>query len=140
MPSWSVDDRRALCAKPVQRTPDVVNFRDHEVDVMEHWTPTAYHSDAVMKRIGIWTHECQRFANAVGNAEVQHVAKEGNRFAAARRTEHDVAKPLNPGVGRLEGLIQSLIGWDIEFKRGLGVRFSDARGSSDLPQFAIACG
>lgn len=98
MPSRSVDYRRALRAKPVQSATDVVNFRDHEVDVMEHRMPATYHSDAVMKRTGIRTHERQCFANAVGNAKIQHVTKEDNGLAVARRAEHDVAKPLNPGV------------------------------------------
>jgi len=112
-----------LCAKPVQGPTDVVNFRDHEIDVMEHWTPATCHSNAVMKGIGIRTHERDCFANAVGNAKVQYVTKEGNRFAVARRTEHDVPKPLNPGVGRLKAFIRYLIRPSIKFKRGLGVWF-----------------
>ena len=44
-----------------------------------------------------------------GSSEVQHVSKEGNRFAAARRAENDVAESLNPSVGRLEDPIERII-------------------------------
>src|SRR5450631_1348153 len=137
--SWSMDDRRALRVKPVQSTTDVVNFRDHEVDVMEHWTLTPDHTDAVMKRIGIRTHESHRFANAVGNTEIQHVTKEGNRFTTARRAEHDVAKPLNLGVGRLEGLVRRVVRPDVEFKRGPGVWFGNTSCPPDLSLLALGC-
>ena len=62
-----------------------------------------------MKRIGIRTRERHRLAYAVGSSEVQHVSKEGNRFAAARRAENDVAESLNPDVGRLEDPIERII-------------------------------
>jgi hypothetical protein len=85
MLSRSVDYRRALCSKPVQSTTDVVNFRDHEVDVMEHWTPTTYHSDAVMKGTGIRTHERQCFRQCCRKRE-----------SSAR---HDRRQPLRPLLG-----------------------------------------
>ena len=43
MPSRSVNDRHALCTETVQGATNVVNFRYHEVDVMEHRTPTPIH-------------------------------------------------------------------------------------------------
>jgi hypothetical protein len=86
-----------------------------------------------MKRIGIRTHERHGFANAVGNPEVQHITKEGNRFAAPRCTKNDVAEPLNPGVGRLKGPIGRIIGGNIELQCRPRAWFGDARGSRDLP-------
>jgi hypothetical protein len=80
MTAGAEDDGHALGLEPRQAAADIVDFRHHEIEMMELVALAAGDADAVMIGIGKGAKEGDIFADTVGLGEVEHIAEEGECF------------------------------------------------------------
>src|ERR1700737_6766 len=107
MPARPEHDLHIVLLHAVLRLSDIVNLGNHEVKVKNYRLRTFAHADAMMKWTGERPHEGHDFPNAVGFPEVQHVAKESDRFRFLRHGPYDMAETLDFGVGDRERLART---------------------------------
>src|SRR3984893_5296518 len=137
MPARPEHDRNTVLLHPVLRLSDIVDLGNHEVQVMNDPLRTLAHSDAVMERTGERPHEGHDFPNAVGFPEVQHVAKESDRFRFLRHGPYDMAETLDFGVGDRERLARTRDVGREELQSGAGMWLQSTRHPPSLAEIAL---
>src|SRR3984893_3373099 len=137
MPARPEHDRHIVFLHAVLRLSDIVDLGNHEVQVMNDPLRTLAHSDAVMERTGERPHEGHDFPNAVGFPEVQHVAKESDRFRFLRHGPYDMAETLDFGVGDRERLARTPDLGREELQSGAGMWLQSTRHPPSLAEIAL---
>ena len=134
MAAGSIDDRHVVAAQPGDRLPDIVDFTDHEIDVVQAVTPAFGEGERMMIRVGEATQEVCETVDRIRTAEVERFLHDGGGAIQIGRAHDDVAEPRDLRDRRRERRVAERLGCAVELHGDIRMRL----GNPDRPALVKA--